>query len=140
MVTNIDPRHIANINRQQTAYWIPIFFFSLRNATPPLPSPPVPHAFRLLLFRTCGIHVFVFYVVALSFVLAMSTACLTATESGYFYFQQEVDSSKIHPAEGRKNNEPPRGSVAFQVSFPPPSPPNEYPPPCAELMFAPRRI
>lgn len=35
-------------------------------------------------------HVFLFYIIALSAVLAMSTACLTAAESGYFAFDQEV--------------------------------------------------
>lgn len=36
-------------------------------------------------------HVFVFYAAALTAVLAMSTACLGATESGYFRFEQVID-------------------------------------------------
>lgn len=38
-------------------------------------------------------HVFVFYVLALTAVLAMSTACLSATDSGYFVFEQRTDAS-----------------------------------------------
>lgn len=38
---------------------------------------------------------FLFYIATLAAVLAMSTACLTATESGYFSFQQDVRVSGI---------------------------------------------
>lgn len=41
-------------------------------------------------YRTCGVHVFLFYIATLSAVLAMSAACLTATDSGFFSFRQEV--------------------------------------------------
>lgn len=33
---------------------------------------------------------FLFYILALGAVLAMSTACLSATESGYFSFDQQI--------------------------------------------------
>lgn len=41
--------------------------------------------------RTCGLHVFVFYIIVLTAMLAMSTACLSASDSGYFVFEQKVD-------------------------------------------------
>ncbi|CAM9593466.1 unnamed protein product, partial [Ectocarpus sp. 8 AP-2014] len=45
--------------------------------------------------RTCGVHVFLFYILALGAVLAMSTACLSATESGYFSFDQQIHTSIV---------------------------------------------
>ncbi|CAM9449637.1 unnamed protein product, partial [Ectocarpus fasciculatus] len=45
--------------------------------------------------RTCGVHVFLFYILALGAVLAMSTACLSATERGYFSFDQQIHISIV---------------------------------------------
>lgn len=61
--------------------------------------------------RTCGVHVFVFYVVALAAVLAMSTACLCAIETGYFVFKQEVHV----PPEREDKNAPSDIVVSYEV-------------------------
>ncbi|CAM9587899.1 unnamed protein product, partial [Hapterophycus canaliculatus] len=62
--------------------------------------------------RTCGVHVFLFYIAALSAVLAMSTACLTAAESGYFAFDQEVQTSTV--LEGVDTTEI---SVSYEITY-----------------------
>ena len=53
---------------------------------------------------------FLFYIATLSAVLAMSTACLTATESGFFSFQQEVRVGGL-----LQDNSPEDISVDYEV-------------------------
>ena len=42
--------------------------------------------------RVCGVHLFVVYAIVLAAVLGMSSACLSATRSGYFKYSADAVS------------------------------------------------